>query len=264
MTEEEVRSAYPSLQREMATKDDESVRLILNEYLPFIGLKVTPALFGASYGPWLQAVVLFFTVKAERHLKAICVLCERGLGEDAQIIGRAIFEHRLHLAYITTPKRKAQREYRAKCFAYDGDRQRFTKAAEFRELRAQGKCVEWIDGLLVQEMEARKVRKPRGFKSLPSLKAMAEAVGGGLECDYHSLYWSLSKLAHPSGLGSASYVMAEPDGDVLHEAVALAFPVHLLLTVNALHVAGVNGLDAELEALGRRFLDIQRRPPEDT
>lgn len=260
MTEEEAYRAYPTLQREMEPKDAESVRLILNEYLPFIGLKVTPALLGANYGPWLQAVVQFFTAKAERHLKAICVLCERGLGEDAQIIGRAIFEHRLHLAYITTPTTKAKREYRAKCFAYDGDRQRFSKAAELRELRAEGKCVEWVDALFGQEMQGPKVRKPRGFRSLPNLKAMAEAVGGGLECDYHSLYWSLSKLAHPSGLGSHTYVQAEPEGDALHEAVALAFPVHLLLTVNSLNVAKVRDLDAELEAFGRRFLDIQRSP----
>lgn len=254
---EEARQLFAATKRELAEKDTASLRLVKEEYLPFVAQKVLPAIYAANPGPFLTAVLCFFTLKAERHLNAICELCEAGLGEDAQIISRAIYEHRVHLAWISLPRTSAGREYRAKCFAYDGDRQRLGKAREFRKMRAAGQCPDWIVEAFEAWPTAQKIRKPRAFKSLPSLKDMATAVGGDLECEYHALYWSVSKLAHPSGLGTSTYLEAEPEGDVLHEAVAWAIPVHMQLTINSLRLAKLRDLQQELDGLARQFIAIQ-------
>jgi hypothetical protein len=47
---------------------------------------------------------------------------------------------------------------------------------------------------------------PQGFVPLKNFKTMATELGGEWECWYHSLYWSISKLTHPSGLGSYTYI----------------------------------------------------------
>ena len=42
----------------------------------------------------------------------------------------------------------------------------------------------------------------RRFLAVP----MATELGGEWECWYHFLYWSVSSLTHPSGLGIHTYV----------------------------------------------------------
>ena len=141
----------------------------------------------------------FFLRKATTTLDAICILCEAGLGEDALVLGRTIFELSLHLQAIASPASVEQRRHKAECFIYDGDRQRIAKLQEMVELKKRGKCLLWIAEIEANKPFAETIPVPKDFVRPKRLKDMATELGGEWESWYYFLYWSVSHLAHPSG-----------------------------------------------------------------
>ena len=151
-------------------------------------------------GNAVAIVADLFLRKATKSLDAVCVLCQNGFTEDALVLGRTILELCLHLGTIAHPDLPEQRQLTAESLIYDGERQRAEKRKELENLKRQGKCLDWINDLEAREPLFQEVKMPPGFVPLRRLKHMATALGGEWECDYHFLYWSVSKLAHPSAL----------------------------------------------------------------
>ena len=188
------------------------------------------------------------------------MLCQNGFTEDALVLGRTILELCLHLGTIAHPDLPEQRQLRAESLIYDGERQRAEKRKELENLKRQGKCLDWINDLEAGEPVFQEVKMPPGFVPLKRLKDMATALGGEWECDYHFLYWSVSKLAHPSALGSHTYIQ-EPDLDAeTHGAIAVAFSMHCRLSRIALGLLNLDALQPQLESYAARFVAANKTP----
>ncbi len=230
---------------------------IQTDYLPvFVGQSVLPQLYGSANRAAIDHVSLFFLEKATRHLEAVCTLCRHEFGEDALILGRTMLEHCLYLEHIAAGADAEQRRIRAESFVYDGDRQRVEKLKELEALKAAGKSLSWIAGIQSSDPAQWVSPEPPGFQRLPNLKAIATGLGGEWESYYHFVYWSVSKLAHPSGLGSHTY-KADPDSEgEVSRALALAFPMHAYLTRTVLDLLGRADLFPVLDERMSRFINL--------
>jgi len=205
-------------------------------------------------------VTRFFVTKATRHLEAAVTLAQAGFHEDTLMVGRAILELALHARFILSGQDDAERTFRAASFIYDGDRQRGAQHDQIQKLKAEGKCASWISGLEAEGLfQPVRTPKPQGFTGLPSLETMANALGGEWDCFYYFVYWSASKIAHPSGLGSHSYIMDADDARETERAMALAFPMHVQMILGVLDLAGLEDLHPVLEAAVRPYLAAHGR-----
>ena len=216
---------------------EELLRFIKDNFIHFAENKIMPKVHPVK-GDALKITADFILKKSTKTLKAICDLCSKGYGEDAQVLGRTIFENALTLAFIYKPDSKEMRDCLASLYILHGAKEQQNKQNGIEDLKKNGKCKEWIEdlekgkssldkqeldkeeGLMKKALEEwnnynkkaeeylRKLGKKPSDKrswSLISLKDMSEIVGEPYECYYHLVYWSLSKLVHSSILGSFSY-----------------------------------------------------------
>ena len=202
----------------------------------------------------LAIVSDFFLRKATKTLDAMCMLCEAGFAEDALVLGRTIFELAVHLRTIASPDSVEQRRLKAECFIYDGDRQRVAKLNELAKLKHQGKCHSWITGIESKNRVFGTIPIPKNFVRPKKLKEMATELGGEWECWYHFLYWSLSNITHPSGLGSHTYIQdfdREAQEAEISRAITLALSMHYFLTDSVLSLLDLESLRPRLEECTR-------------
>jgi Family of unknown function (DUF5677) len=202
----------------------------------------------------LATVSDFFFHKATKTLDAICVLCGYGFAEDALILGRTIFELSLHLKTIALPDAIEQRQLRAESFIYDGDRQRVTKLKELETLKQQGKCLWLITQIEAQNPDHQTIPKPQNFVPVGNLRDMATALGDPWECWYHFLYSSLSKLVHPSGSGSYTYIQNVDQEQEVSRALRIAVTLHYYLTETMLALLDLERYRPSLEDCMKRVL----------
>ncbi len=213
-----------------------------------IGKEILPSVTQISPIDNPTAIVCdFFLRKATKSLDAACILCEASLAEDALILGRTIFELCLYLQTIASADTIEQRRHNALCFIYDGDRQRVAKVNALLELKKQGKCLSWIQDIEDINPVFETIPMPNDFVPLKNLKAMATDLGGKWECWYHFLYWSLSKLAHPSGLGSHTFIQACDQEVEAFSAITVAWTMHYFLTDLVLSLVDLEKLRPQLE-----------------
>ncbi len=243
----------------MFTSDD--ARLVRDGYIrDFVRGQVVGRLDTSTAPAEVLHVTRYFVTKATRHLEAAMTLAQAGFHEDALIIGRAILELALHGRFVLAGKDDGERAFRAASFIYDGDRQRGTKHDQILKLRAEGKCGSWIAGLEAEgPLQPVTTPAPAGFKGLPSLEKMADALGGEWLSHYHLLYWSVSKLAHPSALGSHTYIADADEDRETERAMALAFPMHVQMMIGVLDLPGLDDLHPALEAAVRPYLSAHGR-----
>ena len=243
----------------MISSDD--ARLIRDGYIrDFVRSRVLTLLDASPAPAEVVHVTQFFVTKATRHLEAAVTLAQAGFHEDTLVVGRAILELALHARYILAGQDDGERTFRAASFIYDGDRQRGAKHDQIQKLKADGKCASWIAGLEAEgPFQPVLTPKPQGFRGMPSLEAMANALGGEWVCHYYFVYWSASKIAHPSGLGSRSYIMEADDARETERAMALAFPMHVQMMLGVLDLPGLDKLQPALEAAVRPYLAAHGR-----
>jgi hypothetical protein len=196
----------------------------------------------------------FFLRKATTTLDAICTLCEARFGEDALVLGRTIFELSVHLRTIASPESVEQRRLKAECFIYEGDRQRVEKLEEMAALKKQGKCLSWITPIEAKNPVAETIPIPKDFVRPKKLKDMATELGGEWESWYHFLYWSVSHLAHPSGLGSHTYIQESDQEAEVSRAITFALTMHYFLTESVLSLLDLEMLRPRLEESMRNVL----------
>lgn len=240
----------------MSVKQAGAIQLIRDDYVPLVRDRLLPAIAEGDDPTWVRRLCEYFLRKGTRHLEAICTLAEAGFGEDGLIVGRALLEHSLYLAWIAAGPTPEAQDERAHHFFYDGDRQRLEKRKELERLKAEGKAHDWVAPLLEAEMRNPVMEKPASFSTLPSLKRIADELGGDAETYFYLVYWSVSKLAHPSGMGGHTYY----EDDIATEswrALALGFPQHAVMTVKALTMLCLPELASQVEELTRRFIAIE-------
>lgn len=178
----------------------------------------------------LAVVSYFFLFKSVKTLDAICLLSEKGLAEDALVLARTIFELALFINWIAAPDTVDGRRQRAASFIYDGDRQRVAKLKELETLKQRGKCLSWIADIEAQNPNFATMPIPPNFTPLKKLKDMSAELGGKWEGWYHFLYWSISKLTHPSGIGSYTYLKdVDPDEEAAR-ALTIGLNIHFFIT----------------------------------
>jgi len=214
-----------------------------------------PAQFDLQYHNNPLAIVSdYFLRKATKTFDAMCVLCETGFAEDALVLGRTIFELAVHLRSIASPDSTEQRRHKAECFIYDGERQRAEKLKEMAALKQQGKCLSWITELESQNTAVDSIAIPEDFVLLKNFKTMATELKGEWECWYYFLYWSVSKLVHPSGLGSHTYIQDCDDEVEASRAIAVALTMHYHLTDTVLTLVDLEKLRPRLEECMKNVL----------
>jgi hypothetical protein len=225
-----------------------------------IGKNILPSVIDIPQtGNPIAVVCDFFLRKSTKTLKAICTLCETGFSEDALILGRTIFELGLHLQTIASADSVEKRQHNAQCFIYDGERQRQLKLNELEELKRQGKCLSWINEFEALTSVAETVAMPDGFIQPPSkLNRMASKLGGDWECLYRIIYWSVSTLTHPSGLGSHTYIQDYDQEEEASRAIAFALTTHYFLTGCVLNLLTLESLHPQLEECLKTVMSLSR------
>ncbi len=242
--------------RQLGRRKDTLIFVRDNYLRRFLKGKVIPTLKQPGDYTDVRGVVLHFVEKSTKHLGAAILLCSQSYPEDALIIGRAIMELCFYTQYIAVSTTSAERDQRASNFIYDAERQRGTRRAALKALHAQGKCVEWVDDMDSIGEFVAPPDMPPGFVQPPTLKAIAEKLGGEWECQYNTLYWSVSKLAHPSALGAHSYV---GDADIESEigsSINLAFSMHARLMQAALFLLDNDSFSTALEGHMAKFIEL--------
>lgn len=215
---------------------EELLRLIRDDLIHFVENKIMPRLEPKRDA--LKITADFILKKSTKTLKAVCDLCSKGYGEDAQVLGRTIFENALNLPFICNPDSKEMRDCLASLFILHEPKERQNMQEQIEWFKREGKCIKWIGDLEKEESSLDKQeldneeslrkktlelrdnyisnfeeylsnmnKRPNRKNSwnLITIKDMSEIVGEPYECDYRFIYWSLSKLVHPSALGSPSY-----------------------------------------------------------
>ena len=249
------RRAYDLASAKMVS-NNQKLSFIRDHYIDeVVGKEIFPQVTSIPYADNPLAVVSdYFLRKSTKTLDAMCVLCETGFAEDALILGRTIFEMAVHLRTIATPDSIEERRLRAQCFIYDGDRQRVEKLKELTKLKEQGKCLSWIADIESHNPVFETIAVPKNFVPLKNFKTMATDLGGEWECWYHFLYWSVSKLTHPSGLGSHTYMQEVDEDAEIFRSIALALTMHYFLTDTVLSLLDLNTLRTRLEAVMQNVL----------
>lgn len=194
----------------------------------------------------------FFLHKATKSLDAICTLCEAGFAEDALVLGRTMFELSLHLQTIASASSIEQRQHKARCFIYDGERERVAKLKRLAELKKQGKCLWWIKDIEASNPVFETLTMPKDFVRPKKIWEMASELGKTesgreWECWYFFVYWSLSNLTHPSGIGSHTYLQDCDQEEEAWRAITFALTMHYYLTGCVLSMLDLERLRPQLE-----------------
>lgn len=212
----------------------------------------------------IAVVCDFFLRKSTKTLDAICILCETGFAEDALVLARTIFELGLHLQTIASGDSLEKRRHKAQCFIFEGERQRQEKLKWLAELKKQGKCLSWINEIEASSPVSESMTMPKDFvQPKSSLKVMASDLSSDpseeeWECWYHFIYWSLSNLAHPNGLGSHSYIRDRDQEEEASIAVTVALTMHYFLTKCVLNMLGLESLRPQLDECAKGFISLNR------
>ena len=162
----------------------------------------------------------------------------------------------MYLLWIASPDTVENRRQRAESFIYDGDRQRVVKLKELEALKKQGKCLSWINDIEARNPVFETIPMPANFTPLKNLKDMATELGDEWEGWYHFIYWSISKLTHPSGLGSHSYLQEVDQGEEISRALTMGLTMHFSLTSAALSLLRLEKFCSPLEEAMQQFIAL--------
>jgi len=213
------------------------IKFVRDEILGFVESGVLPRTSKACSG--LEISADFVLRKTSRSLKAICDLCLAGFGEDAQILGRTIFELSLTLAFITKPLEMRElkdisSEDLARLYILHGNEEQRRMQQRIEGIKSQNKCKDWDfnlthessakgdhariqkDFLLLRDklrmyLEKNNIKHSREQNwNYMTLNETAQFIGEPIECQYYYVYWMVSNLVHPSTLGSSSYYKETP------------------------------------------------------
>jgi hypothetical protein len=125
-------------------------------------------------------------------------------------------------------------------------------------LKKRGKCLSWITDIEAQNPIFETVPMPANFVSLKNLKDMAAEVGDEWEGWYHFLYWSVSKLTHPSGIGSHTYLIAVNQVEESSRALTVGLTMQFFLTSAVLNLSALEKFRAPLEQAMQQFIALSR------
>ena len=183
-----------------------------------------------------------FLQSSTNILSAICTLAKLEFGDEPLILARTIFEYSMHIAYI-----HAGGESRARAFVVKGYEEQKRRRCELSKLKEQGKCLDWIKDMEAATWHEAENDLTKSVDQFPSFKNMAKDLGEPYECDWHFIYWSISKAVHPNDINS---IARNPSEDA-KRALLLGFNYHYRI---ARIVCA--SLEQELDAKVQEFLGL--------
>ena len=182
------------------------------------------------------------------------LLCETGFAEDALVLGRTLFELVVFLKWIALPASIEQKRLRAESFIYDGDRQRVERLKGLQKLKKQDKCLWWVAQIESKNPDFQTIPKPNGFVPIIKLEKMVTDLGDPWEGLYNFPYKDISKLVHPSGSGSDSYLQDVDQEKEVSRALTFAIGMHYYLTDTALSLLDLAIFRPRLEEFMKGFI----------
>ena len=258
------------------------IKFVRDEILGFVETDVLPRTSKPQSA--LQISTDFVLRKTLRSLKAICDLCLAGFGEDAQILGRTIFELNLTLAFITKPLEikvpsDISNEDLARLYILHAHEEQIRMQQRTESIQNQDRCKDWNfnlsqdnsakedyarihkDFLLLRDklccfLEKNNIKHSRERNwNYMSLEETAQFVGEPIECQYYYVYWMVSNLVHPSTLGSHSYYKETP-GEV-ERGIILGFNCfwRVLTTTNQIFTLNLN---QQIADFGSKFAQLAK------
>ncbi|MGO8755254.1 MAG: DUF5677 domain-containing protein [Gallionellaceae bacterium] len=231
-----------------------------NEYLlDFINKELLPAIANASSPSVRDRLGFIFLERTTTTLRAICALNELNFGEEAIVLARTIFEFSIRLAYIYLATTDSEKDARAKAFIARGYEDRQQRQKQIIALKAEGKCLDLIKDLEAAAPVNFQVPTEEISEAFPNEQRMAKELKEPYECDWHFLYWSVSKMAHPTAINllGSSEIDGDPWGDG-GRALLTAFNYHYRLATivcSRLSTPG-NALNHHLELKARDSLAL--------
>jgi len=258
------------------------IKFVRDDFLSFVESDVMPRTSKARSG--LEITADFVLRKTSRSLKAICDLCLGGFGEDAQILGRTVFELSVTLAFITKPlgmKELADisSEDLARLYILHDTEEQIRMQQRIEGIQSQNKCKDWNfnlthensakrdharihkDYLLLRDklcnyLEKNNIKHSRERNwNYMSLGETAQFIGEPIECQYYYVYWVVSNLVHPSTIGSASYYK-ETLGEI-ERGLILGFDFFWRVLTMTNHIFKLN-LDERIDHYGSKFAELAK------
>jgi hypothetical protein len=258
------------------------IKFVRDEILVFVELDVLPRTSKAHSA--LEISADFVLRKTSRSLKAICDLCLANFGEDAQILGRTIFELSLTLAFITKPLEMKElteisSDDLARLYILHGNEEQIRMQQRIEGIQSQNKCKDWNfnlthensakgdyvrihkDLLLLRDklcnyLEKNNIKHSRERNwNYMTLEETAQFIGEPVECQYYYVYWVVSNLVHPSTLGSSSYYKETP-GEV-ERGLILGFNCFWRVLTMTNQIFKLN-LDQQIDEFGSKFAQLAK------
>lgn len=213
-----------------------------------------------------EGLLLYAIGKSDKTLCAIALLCRNGMGEDALILSRSIFEISLLIEYIF----KDPTDYRAKrYFSYDWVQRKkyytylITSPNAKKYLRAED-----IQAVKEIKRDAAKAQRRYNYGSTwsdKSIRKMAEDVG--LLDLYQTAYGIQCDLSHSNPRAMNDYFKDEngqlildsgPSDNLVKESLVTSFGsyYHILERLNDYFQKGYN---AEIEIVEKEFSEVLKK-----
>ncbi len=166
-----------------------------------------------------KAAVMFFFIKSWKTFQGIFTLCNIGLGEDAGILLRSLFEMTVNLMYISKDPLE-----RARLFVEYDFVQRQQLHEKFSRKKADPSYARILAAATLDTVEELENNYKRVKKNYPnkrswsgkSLADMAKDVS--FEWQYDYIYWVLSHLVHPNPKAIDKYMRMEEGSIVIANA----------------------------------------------
>lgn len=210
-------------------------------------------------------LAFLFLQKSTRLLGAICALSKLEFGEEAIVLARTLFEYSIRIAYIYSGDTESVVNERARAFAGKGLDDQTVMLRKLAELKAQGKCLDIIADL---QSSATAQAPPSGtnkdWENSPNEQTMAKELGEPYECDWHFIYWGMSKIAHPNIINLIEADQNVPDSFGDHgRALFVAFNHHYRIAQIVCSQLGTCGqtLKRELDVKANKFLTLAKAIP---
>lgn len=257
------------------------IKFVRDEILGFVESEILPRTSNARSG--LEISADFVLRKTSRSLKASCGLCLAGFGEDAQILGRTIFELSLTLAFITKPLEMKltdiSSEDLARLYILHDTEEQIRMQQRIESIQSKNKCKDWDfnlthensakrdhdtihkDFLLLRDklcnyFEKNNIKHSRERNwNYMSLEETAQFIGEPIECQYYYVYWLVSNLVHPSTLGSSSYYKEIPAE--VERGLILGFNSFWRVLTMTNQIFRLN-LDQEIDEFGSKFAQLAK------
>ncbi|MDD2681137.1 MAG: DUF5677 domain-containing protein [Patescibacteria group bacterium] len=211
-----------------------------------------------------EALLLYAIAKADKTLCAAALLCRNGMGEDASILCRSIFELSLTIEYIFSDQTN---DLAKRYFRYDWIQRKKMYGYMIRSGRFQKYLLSTESQQIISTInkEAKKVNKKYNYGNSWSDKSIYEMANStGLLGLYETAYRIQCNLSHSNPRSSNDYFKEEggrlilnsgPSDNLVTETLVTVFGcyLHIVVKINDYFNKGVG---ADIKKIEDEFINL--------